>query len=729
MSVTDRPNTEASSTPEPSADFTRFPHFPALDGLRGLAVAAVLVFHGEFAWASGGFLGVSTFFTLSGFLITSLLLAEQARDGKIALGAFWVRRFRRLMPAAVAAVVLIFVAWHSLERLQGGANFTGTGVMDRLNGDLLAGLVYVANWRFAFPPEGAGYEDLFGGGDSSPAAHFWSLSIEEQFYVFFPLIAMLVLSKFKLSKTVFGGLLAVCLVASVGSTFVLEGFDRIYNGTDVRAAEILVGALLAIAFSTPKGRALITSNSMVAVAGALALALSVLSWVILDLGTDFLLTGGFFVYALVTAALICASTQASGPVVSALSTPALRWLGGISYGAYLYHWPIFRWVDEASTGLSIYPLFAVRMVLTFAFAWLSFHYLEQPFRRGERPGLKVASSALAAGVAVFFVGGMAVAYSDIGRPEQLEASFDADEEVSLLGDSGDTGDTEAVDDGAASGETDSDDTGSDETDSSQTGPDESDDAAVTTAPPTSAPVTTPPPTTTEPPSLDGPPPVMMVVGDSLGDNLYNGLARRGEALSLPTVGNATFGGCGLAIGGEIQWPDQVRPACRQDNEVADNVLAESNAEVAILVAGPVDLLPRRLSPDEEFDLPDSDAFKQRLEENYRALQDRFVDQGVAVLWVNVPCVEATKAAELGIVPGAIESVNAILESVVADAGPGVELFNLYEEVCVDGEFVGELGGDPAAREDGLHFSDFIADTLSQTLSTQAHRAAELFERR
>lgn len=729
MAVTESPETSETPEAQPSTAFTRFPHFPALDGLRGLAVAAVLVFHGEFSWASGGFLGVSTFFTLSGFLITSLLLAEQARDGRIALGAFWVRRFRRLMPAAVAAVGLIFIAWHSLERLQGGANFTGTGVMDRLNGDLIAGLVYVANWRFAFPPEGAGYEDLFGGGDSSPAAHFWSLSIEEQFYVFFPLIAMLILSKFRLSKSVFGWLLAGALVASVAMTFVLSGFDRIYNGTDVRAAEILVGALLAMAFSTPKGRAIITSNPGIAAAGAVALILSALSWILLDLGTGFLLTGGFFVYALITATLICASTQTSGPVVAALSNPALRWLGGISYGAYLYHWPIFRWVDEASTGLSIYPLFGVRMLLTFAFAWLSFHYLEQPFRRGERPGLKVASSALALGVAAFFIGGMAVAYSDIGRPEQLEASFEDGEEVSLLDteDTEDTGGTPSAD--TISEDTISEDIVPEDAEPVQDEGSVGDDAATQTTVPAAPTTTVPPTTTTEAPSLDGPPPVMMVVGDSLGDNLYNGLARRSEALSLSTVGNATFGGCGLAIGGEIQWPDQVRPACRQDNEVADNVLADTNAEVAILVAGPVDLLPRRLSPDEAFDLPDTPAFKERLEENYQALQDRFTDQGVAVLWVNVPCVETTKAAELGIVPGAVENVNEILSSVVADSGPGVELFDLYSEVCVNGEFVGELAGDESAREDGLHFSDFIADTLSQTLSTKAHRAAELFERR
>ncbi len=712
MSVTDPAIAEASpSTGE--AEFERFPHFPALDGLRGLAVAAVLIFHAEFSWASGGFLGVSTFFTLSGFLITSLLLAEQRREGAIALGAFWVRRFRRLMPAAVAVVVLIFVSWHSLERLQGDANFTGTGVMDRLNGDLFAGLIYLANWRFAFPPEGAGYEDLFGGGDSSPAAHFWSLSIEEQFYVFFPLLAMIVLTKLRLSPAKFGGLLAVLLALSVGSTFVLSGFDRIYNGTDVRAAEILVGALLAIAFATPRGRQLIQSNPAFAAAGALALLISVASWIFLDLGTGFLLRGGFFVYALVTACIICAATQRSGPLVSILSQPALRWLGGISYGAYLYHWPIFLWVDESSTGLSIWPLFIVRLILTFAFAWLSFHYLEQPFRRGERPGMKVTSSALALGVAAIFVVGMAVAYSDVGRPEQLQASFDDEQGVDLLGDA-DNEEGVVVASPSTTSVT-----------SPPTSVADESQATATTAPATTTTTTT----TTEPPSLDGPPPVMMVVGDSLGDNLFNGLARRAEALDLPSVGNATFGGCGLAIGGEIEWPDQIRPACRQNNEVADNVLADSGAEVAILVAGPVDLLPRRLSPEEPFDLPDSPEFSERLLDNYAALQRRFVDQGVAVVWVNVPCVEATKAAELGIIDGAVENVNELLAELTADAGPGVGLYDLYDSVCVDGEFVAELAGDPSAREDGLHFSDFIADTLSQDLAIEAHKAAELFERR
>ncbi|MEE9416352.1 MAG: acyltransferase, partial [Acidimicrobiales bacterium] len=227
--------------------FDKFPHFPALDGLRGLAVAAVLVFHGGFSWASGGFLGVSTFFTLSGFLITSLLLAEQRREGQIALGAFWVRRFKRLMPAAVAAIGSIYVFWTLFPGLQDDTSFTDVSVLDRLNGDLFAALVYVANWRFAFPPEGAGYENLFGEvGEPSPAAHFWSLSVEEQFYVFFPLIAMILLSILRLSKAAFAGVLGVFLIVSLAMLVPLSGFDRIYNGTDIRAAEILVGALLAV---------------------------------------------------------------------------------------------------------------------------------------------------------------------------------------------------------------------------------------------------------------------------------------------------------------------------------------------------------------------------------------------------------------------------------------------------------------------------------------------------
>ena len=683
-----------SSTPTPSetadvaskAGVSGFPHYPALDGVRGIAVAAVLVFHGDFAVASGGFLGVSTFFTLSGFLITSLLLTERTRTGGIKLGAFWARRFRRLLPAAVATIVGIGVVWHWLD-LQSESDFSELDVMARLPGDLLASLLYVFNWRAAFPPEGAGYNDLFGEVvEPSPAAHFWSLSIEEQFYVFFPFLAFIILAKIG-SRRVFGGVLAVLLVLSVASVTWLDGFDRIYNGTDVRMAEILVGALLALAFSTPRGRTFITEHPALRWGGAAALIVTVVLWSVTELTTDWLLEGGLAVYAVGTALIICAATQARGPVRYASSWSPLVWLGAVSYGVYLFHWPIFRFVDEDSTGLDPVPLFTVRIVFTLALAWLSFHYLEQPVRRGSRPGQGVRHGWAAAGLSLAFVGGLAVVYSDVGRDKAPEVDFGAPAPTS-------TTVTTTVDPPDTTGAGNS----------------------TTLVVPTTEPVVTAP--FAEPPRL-------LIVGDSIAVNLRNGLDRRAAALGEEPPAAAVFGGCGLAVGGEIQWPDAVRPACRTDYQIVFDELGVAGSDVVFLIGGPVDLLPRRIDPAGPFQLPTDEDFADRLRGDYRSLQDALLAENVAVVWTTVPCIQPEKADELGIDHTAVPLVNAVIESVADDSAGRVAVVDLYEEVCDDGTFVPELFGDPNAREDGLHFSESVASELAKQLADTARMLGPL----
>ena len=153
---------------------SRLDHNPALDGLRGLAVVAVLCYHAGFSWAKGGWLGVSVFFTLSGYLITSLLLREWANHGRIALGAFWSRRARRLLPAALATLAGV----SALAPVLSSAN-----QLHHLRLDVVASVAYVANWRFLFAHQS--YADLFSA--PSPVQHFWSLAVEEQFYVTYPL--------------------------------------------------------------------------------------------------------------------------------------------------------------------------------------------------------------------------------------------------------------------------------------------------------------------------------------------------------------------------------------------------------------------------------------------------------------------------------------------------------------------------------------------------------------
>ena len=347
----------------------RLPHLPALDGLRGLAVVAVLLFHGGFTWARGGYLGVSVFFTLSGFLITNLLVGEWADTKTISLPTFWSRRFRRLMPAALATLLLIALY---------GWVFASPEQLRNLRGDIIAGLAYVANWRFLFAE--LSYADLFSA--PSPVQHFWSLAIEEQFYVVYPLLTYLVLRA--------GGrraLTGVLSLATVGSVLVAiverNNLDRVYYGTDTRMLELLAGALLAIWWSSSqkhssvptgwRGPAL-TALGFIGIAGSLAL------WPTVRQTSDWVTHG---VLPLQTALSVCAIAAGARPgiVAEVLGWRPLRAIGLVSYGLYLYHWPIFLVLNEGRTNLSAYPLFVVRVAVTTVAALVSYVVLEQPIRR------------------------------------------------------------------------------------------------------------------------------------------------------------------------------------------------------------------------------------------------------------------------------------------------------------------------------------------------------------
>lgn len=212
----------------------RFTHQPALDGLRGVAVLGVLLFHGGLL--PGGYLGVDAFFVLSGYLITSLLLVEVASSGRVALGRFWIRRLRRLMPAALALIVAVALVWPWLV--------PGDDA-HRLRHDALATLFYVANWRQIVSAND--YFDVTRA--PSPLHHTWSLAIEEQFYVLWPLLVAAIARAAPAAAATRTGAAAVGLAAT--SVAVAQGiFDeqdpsRVYFGTDTRAASILFGSALA----------------------------------------------------------------------------------------------------------------------------------------------------------------------------------------------------------------------------------------------------------------------------------------------------------------------------------------------------------------------------------------------------------------------------------------------------------------------------------------------------
>lgn len=215
------------------AEPSRLQYLPALDGLRAVAVVLVLLFHQGFAWMRGGFLGVSVFFTLSGYLITSLLLHERASTGGVALGAFWRRRFRRLLPASLVAVA-IAIAY--------GLFAADATQRADLGGDVVASLAYVANWWFLATDQT--YGALFSG--PSPLLHFWSLAIEEQFYLVLPVVVWATFGRRSgdgaRNLKVFAGIVAVTLVATVSLPFVTGASDDwLYFATPARLPEMLTG--------------------------------------------------------------------------------------------------------------------------------------------------------------------------------------------------------------------------------------------------------------------------------------------------------------------------------------------------------------------------------------------------------------------------------------------------------------------------------------------------------
>nr|WP_172798263.1 acyltransferase family protein [Mycobacterium sp. GA-1285] len=368
----------------PSSRARRRGEIPALDGIRAVAVALVLADHGGIPGVDGGFLGVDVFFVLSGFLITSLLLDEHARTGRIRLRDFWIRRARRLLPALLVMVLAVIAA----------RGFFSTEAIANLRDDAVASFFWVANWAFV-----AQHTDYFSqGAPPSPLQHTWSLGVEEQYYLLWPLLLIAVAFAFcrrnptHLRWAVLGLAAAGALASAAAAiAFVDDGtLNRIYFGTDTRAQALLVGAAAAallvrdwttvtLAGPVIRTRWLRWVARAVSVAGVVVLALAV------HMATgsvgDFR-SGLLIVVALAAAGVIGAvAMDQEGPVARVLAWRPLVWLGAISYGVYLWHWPIFLAVNGEHTGWSGWSLFVLRCAATLAVAALSWWLLEQPIRR------------------------------------------------------------------------------------------------------------------------------------------------------------------------------------------------------------------------------------------------------------------------------------------------------------------------------------------------------------
>ncbi|MCJ7438835.1 MAG: acyltransferase family protein [Acidimicrobiia bacterium] len=374
-------------------------HVRALDGLRGVAVLAVVLYHFEPSLVPGGFLGVDLFFVLSGFLIASLVLRESATAGSVDLLRFWIRRIRRLMPALLLVILAmaLYAAWLATP-----------GELTRIRSHGLATLGYFANWRYI--ADGTSYTDLVAG--TSPLRHTWSLAIEEQFYLVFPLVVVGVLLLVRRDATrtrlVLGGLsvAGIAVSASLMASWFHPGGDpsRVYYGTDTRIHSLLVGVLLGVVTlgDLPiRGRAarplgFFGAFGAVALLGAFLFVHDTDAW---------MYRGGFLAVAVVVALVILASGR-SRALRTVLGVRPLVGLGLISYGVYLWHWPVFVLVDGYATGLSSVGLFMLRSTLTLGIALLSFVLVEQPIRRGAlgrrlgRASVVVAPIAVALAIGV-----------------------------------------------------------------------------------------------------------------------------------------------------------------------------------------------------------------------------------------------------------------------------------------------------------------------------------------
>lgn len=389
------------------AQISRVPHLPGLDGMRALAVVAVMVYHANSGWLHGGFLGVEVFFVISGYLITLLLVAEHERDDGIDLKAFWIRRFRRLLPGLYLMLTLVIVYLAVFFRQAQG----------RVRGDVIAGVTYVSNWYQIWV--GAGYtaSEAF-----APLRHLWSLAVEEQFYLIWPLVMLAILRRGRahlprVALWLFG--IAVFINVVIAVLFVpgdidsvctpdtMNGYwsiagrcisinDTLYLSTITRAGGLLLGAALAMVWRPvavmrgalrDKGRPL----DLLALGGFMVLAM-LMWWVHLAdpaenslTGSQFdpwLFRGGLFLAGLATVMIITAVTHRGAITGRLLGNPALSWVGTRSYGLYLFHWPIYQIIREQAGVKMSLGQFVLAMIITVPITELSYRFVEMPVRKG-----------------------------------------------------------------------------------------------------------------------------------------------------------------------------------------------------------------------------------------------------------------------------------------------------------------------------------------------------------
>ncbi len=627
----------------------------SLDGLRGVAVAAVLLFHQDPSWLPGGYLGVSAFFTLSGFLITRLLLVEHERSGTIGVGSFWGRRVRRLWPASLLCAFGIVV----LATVGGQAT---ASQLQSLRGDALASLTSVANWRFML--SGGGYGALVS--SPSPFQHFWSLAIEEQFYLVLPPLLLVLLGRrlrgrhAREQRTRAVAVLAGLTVLGVAAGWVLRDGSNgaAYYGTLARAPELLGGCLLA--FALHRRGPVRGQRNRIALAGASGVAVLALGWMWTHVtaGDPALFHGLLVLHAALVSVVILAAVQPRAPVQRAFSVEPLLALGAISYGVYLFHWPIFLWLDAGVVHADGMALFLVRVVATLVVSLASYRLLEQPVRRLRFGGPIVLRRALPA--AAVFV--LLVAVLVTGNPPQGSSAA-----VSLR--------------------------------------DQVRGAPVSVTP-----------GSTVPASPLGRPTRVVFAGDSLGYQIAFAFAPWTAFFPdrLDVVGLTAAPGCGMVSDGELPTRDR---QVRLDNQEC-RVVAQRNAErvdaadpdVFVVTTGPWDVGDRQLPGEDTFRSIGDPALDRFLQQQFQDDIDAMTAKGAQVVWVDWPCIQPVPTLpDGGPVPtgfdaAKVEHLNRVVIPALERANSlRMQVVDLSRSLCPDGRFAAtDAHGVSLRTDDGMH---------------------------
>ncbi|GAB0330894.1 acyltransferase family protein [Staphylococcus pseudintermedius] len=345
---------------------------PGLDGVRAVAVIAIIIYHLNPQWLSGGFLGVDTFFVISGYLITSLLLTEYHNTGKIKLMSFWLRRVKRLIPAVLFLVMGVIVL---------SLIFMPTEIQ-KVRADSIAAIFYVSNWWYIM--QNVDYFEQFA---VQPLKHLWSLAIEEQFYLVFPIVLLSLLSfirRLKSIRIIFLILLVISMIAMMVLYVPNENVARVYFGTDTRIQTLLMGVLLALVWPPFQLKAKVNRQmrTMIDTAGVVGLAILFICFKFVSETNSILYYGGFFLISTVTLLVIASSVHPSGYFAKFLGNKVFTFIGSRSYSLYLWHYPIIVLIHHQFVQGQIPPLvYVVEILLMVLMAEFSYKFIEQPFRK------------------------------------------------------------------------------------------------------------------------------------------------------------------------------------------------------------------------------------------------------------------------------------------------------------------------------------------------------------